>query len=815
MNALPRKGTLVNDQRLRDLYSEIQNAMVVVGEQDFMSAPQLVVAGAQSSGKTTYIESLVGFRVGKTHRKTGTRCPVRYVLRCGEESLYSVRISSERPSQACSIQPIGDAGGPAGSGLLEQRELLRQAVEEKMDKHCGDGFKVDPIIVEITDPSVVDIDIVDLPGLKAVGDSGSAQISAIVSEYMNNPNVIPIVVSMAGKTEENSLDMDVLQQNKLDLSRSLLVVNGVNKQLKDCFRVSEVNHFMSGFKKKFKSCRDVKFVMLHHDITGPGIDKDHMSQEEIEDYYRTLPEQEQQSFEEHLKSLEQDAEVDSDLRQSFGLERTHGTMKDILLDWTRNHGQDALTRIQQKTREMRTSRDKMKQQITFREGREAELRITFKQYGVNWLSTMKSIRIGKLLRAASAVPGQFNAQYTFKTDNNCLHDYAWEVDEFGDYNEDANWMAPAKLEHTLMHTYTGESLKKPLSCNAAIARFLRVAGVVVMSHPMTEATDAEIENMSFDHAGNAGMTRSVNPTAIVKGIVDRELSKLFPDIFDRVLHHIRELCMLPMKHAHDLLCDLSYHEMKSCAKIQGKLNDEFENWLETSLKQCSHALQLMLHEKLATISVDVDNRFINLLVMAPGRCRDVEIIHESEAELQRASLGQGLHAIPCDGEESPEVCQAGTGLMKQYQRDARNSVQKVRGVMQTLNVRPVDFVEAGEAHIPGFEWRRIDVKEVNKFAEKYFHFYKGIIQMEMEAKVELYITTALQHQNGGHDDLHQRIGVICEHAFEDPDVRDAIVKDLDTADLKLQRVDTGEKITLLTAILEKLRMNLGLSTSKL
>jgi hypothetical protein len=319
---------------------------------------------------------------------------------------------------------------------LEQRELLRNAVEQKMEKHCGDGFNEKPIVVEITDPSVVDIDIVDLPGLKAVGDSGSAQISSMVTKYMSDPNVIPIVVSMAGKTEENSLDMDVLQQNKLDLSRSLLIVNGVNKQLKECFCVSDVKNFMKGFKEvMFKNCRDVKFVMLHHDITGPGIDKDNMSQVDIEHYYKTLPEQEQQSFATHLRNMNQDAELDSELWQSFGLEHTHGTMKDILLDWTRNHGEDALIRIQKKTQEMSKSRDAMKQQITLKERREAELRITMKKYGTNWLSTMKSIRIGDLMQAASAVPGQFNQQNIFKTDDKCLQDYSLEVERFGEYKD--------------------------------------------------------------------------------------------------------------------------------------------------------------------------------------------------------------------------------------------------------------------------------------------------------------------------------------------------------------------------------------------
>ena len=55
-----------------------------------MRVPLLAVLGTQSSGKTSFLESVVGWPVGFTARGTATRCPVRYILRDGPKKIYAV-----------------------------------------------------------------------------------------------------------------------------------------------------------------------------------------------------------------------------------------------------------------------------------------------------------------------------------------------------------------------------------------------------------------------------------------------------------------------------------------------------------------------------------------------------------------------------------------------------------------------------------------------------------------------------------------------------------------------------------------------------
>ena len=51
-----------------------------------MEVPSIVVVGVESAGKSTLLSAIVGLPLTHTHSKTGTRCPVRYRLRYGQDA---------------------------------------------------------------------------------------------------------------------------------------------------------------------------------------------------------------------------------------------------------------------------------------------------------------------------------------------------------------------------------------------------------------------------------------------------------------------------------------------------------------------------------------------------------------------------------------------------------------------------------------------------------------------------------------------------------------------------------------------------------
>lgn len=51
-----------------------------------MNVPSIVVIGVESAGKSTLLSAIVGVPLTFTQGNTGTRCPVRYRLRYGEDA---------------------------------------------------------------------------------------------------------------------------------------------------------------------------------------------------------------------------------------------------------------------------------------------------------------------------------------------------------------------------------------------------------------------------------------------------------------------------------------------------------------------------------------------------------------------------------------------------------------------------------------------------------------------------------------------------------------------------------------------------------
>ena len=131
--------------------------------------PVLVATGGQSSGKTSFIETLVGFPVGFTDRKTGNRCPSRYILRSGASHRWTV-----------------------GGRSLNTRTAVREAVREHM-KALEPHFSSEVLVIGIEEPDMIDLDIIDLVGTKDRGEPDYQEIVNIVRPFLSDPNVIPVV----------------------------------------------------------------------------------------------------------------------------------------------------------------------------------------------------------------------------------------------------------------------------------------------------------------------------------------------------------------------------------------------------------------------------------------------------------------------------------------------------------------------------------------------------------------------------------------------------------------------------------------------
>uniref|UniRef100_A0AAQ5XP51 Interferon-induced GTP-binding protein Mx n=1 Tax=Amphiprion ocellaris TaxID=80972 RepID=A0AAQ5XP51_AMPOC len=165
--------------------NRLQEVFLTVGA-EIVQLPQIVVVGSQSSGKSSVLESLVG----------------RDFL-------------------------------PRGSGIVTRRPLVLQLVNPNMNLLlflCFRGISPEPIYLKIFSPKVLNLTLVDLPGITKVpvGDQPEdieAQVQEMILSFISNPNSLILAVSPANSDLATSDALKLAREVDPDGRRTLLVIS--------------------------------------------------------------------------------------------------------------------------------------------------------------------------------------------------------------------------------------------------------------------------------------------------------------------------------------------------------------------------------------------------------------------------------------------------------------------------------------------------------------------------------------------------------------------------------------------------------------
>lgn len=141
------------DEKIRPLMDKIDQARVLLAPNSYgINFPNVIVVGDQSSGKSSLLESLSMVELPKGNGIV-TRCPL--VLR--------LRKSDERR-----LYRLYEQGESNRKVLLDETNLvIPQYIEEETKKLAGEHKNVvkDIIELQVEDPNVRDLTVVDLPGI--------------------------------------------------------------------------------------------------------------------------------------------------------------------------------------------------------------------------------------------------------------------------------------------------------------------------------------------------------------------------------------------------------------------------------------------------------------------------------------------------------------------------------------------------------------------------------------------------------------------------------------------------------------------------
>ncbi|XP_072242272.1 dynamin-1-like protein isoform X1 [Leuresthes tenuis] len=212
-------------EALIPVINKLQDVFNTVGA-DIIQLPQIVVVGTQSSGKSSVLESLVGRDILPRGTGVVTRRPL---------ILQLVHIDPE--DRRKTNEENGIEGEEWGKFLHTKNKIymdfeeIRQEIEAETDRISGinKGISDEPIHLKIFSPHVVNLTLVDLPGITKVpvGDQPKdieIQIRELILKYISNPNSIILAVTAANTDMATSEALKVAREVDPDGRRTLAVV---------------------------------------------------------------------------------------------------------------------------------------------------------------------------------------------------------------------------------------------------------------------------------------------------------------------------------------------------------------------------------------------------------------------------------------------------------------------------------------------------------------------------------------------------------------------------------------------------------------
>jgi dynamin 1-like protein len=202
--------------KLIPVINKLQDVFNSVGRES-IELPQIAVIGTQSTGKSSVLENIVG----KDFLPRGSGIVTRRPL-----VLQLVHISE---SEAGSSWGWGKFLH-TGDGKFEDFSAIRDEISNETDRCAGEnkGISDEPIRLRIFSPHVLNLTLIDLPGITRVPvgdqpDDIEAQIRKMLVEYVKNPKCIILAVHPANTDLATSEALKLAREIDPSGNRTLVV----------------------------------------------------------------------------------------------------------------------------------------------------------------------------------------------------------------------------------------------------------------------------------------------------------------------------------------------------------------------------------------------------------------------------------------------------------------------------------------------------------------------------------------------------------------------------------------------------------------
>lgn len=204
-------------EKLIPLINSLQDVLGAIHTKLDISLPQIVVVGSQSSGKSSVLESIVG----KDFLPRGSGIVTRRPL-----ILQLIHTPGKEEWGEFSHIP---------AKKFHDFEKIRREIEEETERLLGKKANISSknIFLRIHSPQVLDITLVDLPGLTKVpvGDQPAdieSQIREMILSFITNPNSIVLAISNANQDLANSESLKLAREVDPSGERTIGVITKID-----------------------------------------------------------------------------------------------------------------------------------------------------------------------------------------------------------------------------------------------------------------------------------------------------------------------------------------------------------------------------------------------------------------------------------------------------------------------------------------------------------------------------------------------------------------------------------------------------------
>ncbi|CAM6099196.1 unnamed protein product [Calypogeia fissa] len=237
-STVPPLPTVYLGQAVIPLVNKLQDIFAQLGSASTIDLPQVAVVGSQSSGKSSVLEALVGRDFLPRGSDICTRRPLVLQL------VQTVR----RPEDRTELVEWGEFLHIPGRRFTDF-STIRKEIQAETERELGmnKGISEKQIRLKIFSPNVLNITLVDLPGITKVpvGDQPTdieSRVRTMILNYIKHETCIILAVSPANADLANS---DALQMARIadpDGSRTI----GVITKLDIMDRGTDARNFLLG-----------------------------------------------------------------------------------------------------------------------------------------------------------------------------------------------------------------------------------------------------------------------------------------------------------------------------------------------------------------------------------------------------------------------------------------------------------------------------------------------------------------------------------------------------------------------------------------